>query len=149
MILCSNLHLLWRQVRKKLLLYFEGVLGCPRTCLHAILNILEKGTETRNGPTAVQESPHLAELCYQVCNLFSVGIYWEWTLNKISPFMVDEHRWWWYWKYFLVQERSVRFFLYIELLLIYLFLCKNVLSSNNTETKKSTLVTELGIDLYL
>lgn len=22
-----------------------GVLGCPRTCLHAILNILEKGTE--------------------------------------------------------------------------------------------------------
>ncbi|XP_008936195.1 PREDICTED: nuclear pore complex protein Nup205 [Merops nubicus] len=43
-----------------------GVLGCPRTCLHAILNILEKGTETRNGPTAVQESPHLAELCYQV-----------------------------------------------------------------------------------
>ncbi|XP_053884992.1 nuclear pore complex protein Nup205 [Malaclemys terrapin pileata] len=43
-----------------------GVLGCPRTCLHAILNILEKGTETRTGPTAVQESPHLAELCYQV-----------------------------------------------------------------------------------
>ncbi|KYO17521.1 nuclear pore complex protein Nup205 [Alligator mississippiensis] len=43
-----------------------GVLGCPRTCLHAILNILEKGTETRNGPTAVQESPHLAELCYQL-----------------------------------------------------------------------------------
>uniref|UniRef100_A0A8C0GJA3 Nucleoporin 205 n=1 Tax=Chelonoidis abingdonii TaxID=106734 RepID=A0A8C0GJA3_CHEAB len=43
-----------------------GVLGCPRTCLHAILNILEKGTEMRTGPTAVQESPHLAELCYQV-----------------------------------------------------------------------------------
>ncbi|XP_006125927.2 nuclear pore complex protein Nup205 [Pelodiscus sinensis] len=43
-----------------------GVLGCPRTCLHAILNILEKGTETRTGPAAVQESPHLAELCYQV-----------------------------------------------------------------------------------
>uniref|UniRef100_A0A8D2L072 Nucleoporin 205 n=1 Tax=Varanus komodoensis TaxID=61221 RepID=A0A8D2L072_VARKO len=43
-----------------------GVLGCPRTCLHAILNILENGTETRSGPTAVQLSPHLAELCYQV-----------------------------------------------------------------------------------
>ncbi|XP_053108091.1 nuclear pore complex protein Nup205 isoform X2 [Hemicordylus capensis] len=43
-----------------------GVLGCPRTCLHAILNILESGTETRAGPTAVRESPHLAELCYQV-----------------------------------------------------------------------------------
>lgn len=46
-------------------------------------------------------------------------------------------------------KKDVRFFLYIELFLIYLFLCKNVLSSNNTETKKSTLVTELGIDLYL
>uniref|UniRef100_UPI00398EB3E1 nuclear pore complex protein Nup205 isoform X2 n=1 Tax=Pristiophorus japonicus TaxID=55135 RepID=UPI00398EB3E1 len=43
-----------------------GVLGCPRTCLHSILNILEKGTEGRNGPLAVKESPHLAELCYQV-----------------------------------------------------------------------------------
>ncbi|XP_017831104.2 nuclear pore complex protein Nup205 isoform X1 [Callithrix jacchus] len=43
-----------------------GVLGCPRTCLHAILNILGKGTEGRTGPVAVQESPQLAELCYQV-----------------------------------------------------------------------------------
>uniref|UniRef100_A0A7N4PRP8 Nucleoporin 205 n=1 Tax=Sarcophilus harrisii TaxID=9305 RepID=A0A7N4PRP8_SARHA len=43
-----------------------GVLGCPRTCLHAILNILEKGTEGRTGPMAVKESPQLAELCYQV-----------------------------------------------------------------------------------
>uniref|UniRef100_A0A8C4MDG6 Nucleoporin 205 n=1 Tax=Equus asinus asinus TaxID=83772 RepID=A0A8C4MDG6_EQUAS len=40
--------------------------GCPRTCLHAILNILEKGTEGRTGPVAVRESPQLAELCYQV-----------------------------------------------------------------------------------
>ncbi|KAH0510127.1 Nuclear pore complex protein Nup205 [Microtus ochrogaster] len=43
-----------------------GVLGCPRTCLHAILNILEKGTEGRTGPVVVQEYPQLAELCYQV-----------------------------------------------------------------------------------
>ncbi|XP_005405531.1 PREDICTED: nuclear pore complex protein Nup205 isoform X1 [Chinchilla lanigera] len=43
-----------------------GVLGCPRTCLHAILNILEKGTEGRMGPAAARESPQLAELCYQV-----------------------------------------------------------------------------------
>ncbi|XP_007951107.1 nuclear pore complex protein Nup205 [Orycteropus afer afer] len=42
-----------------------GVLGCPRTCLHAILNILEKGTKGRTGPLAVKESPQLAELCYQ------------------------------------------------------------------------------------
>lgn len=43
-----------------------GVLGCPRTCLHAILNILEKGTEGRDGPVAVREYPQLADLCYQV-----------------------------------------------------------------------------------
>ncbi|XP_049630227.1 nuclear pore complex protein Nup205 [Suncus etruscus] len=43
-----------------------GVLGCPRTCLHAILNILKKGTLGRTGPVAVRESPQLAELCYQV-----------------------------------------------------------------------------------
>uniref|UniRef100_A0A0N8ESW6 Nuclear pore complex protein Nup205 n=1 Tax=Heterocephalus glaber TaxID=10181 RepID=A0A0N8ESW6_HETGA len=43
-----------------------GVLGCPRTCLHAILNILEKGTEERMGPAATPKSPQLAELCYQV-----------------------------------------------------------------------------------
>uniref|UniRef100_A0A8C5KMV8 Nucleoporin 205 n=1 Tax=Jaculus jaculus TaxID=51337 RepID=A0A8C5KMV8_JACJA len=42
------------------------VLGCPRTCLHAILNMLEKGTEGRGGPVAVRERPQLAELCYQV-----------------------------------------------------------------------------------
>ena len=47
--------------------FHAGVLGCPRTCLHAILNILEKGTEGRTGPLAVKESPQLAELCYQVC----------------------------------------------------------------------------------
>nr|XP_033813775.1 nuclear pore complex protein Nup205 isoform X3 [Geotrypetes seraphini] len=46
-----------------------GVLGCPRTCLHAILNILEKGTEGRMGPAAVRDAPHLAELCYQVIYL--------------------------------------------------------------------------------
>ncbi|KAM9311505.1 nuclear pore complex protein Nup205 [Gastrophryne carolinensis] len=44
----------------------SGVLGCPRTCLHSILDILKKGTDGRTGPVAVRESPHLAELCYQV-----------------------------------------------------------------------------------
>ncbi|XP_075458683.1 nuclear pore complex protein Nup205 [Ascaphus truei] len=43
-----------------------GVLGCPRTCLSSILDILEKGTDGRAGPVAVWESPYLAELCYQV-----------------------------------------------------------------------------------
>ncbi|XP_053318181.1 nuclear pore complex protein Nup205 [Spea bombifrons] len=44
----------------------SGVLGCPRTCLHSILNILEQGTKERAGPTAVWDTPQLAELCYQV-----------------------------------------------------------------------------------
>ncbi|KAM4746874.1 nuclear pore complex protein Nup205 [Rhinophrynus dorsalis] len=44
----------------------SGVLGCPRTCLHSILDILKKGTDGRTGPVAVWESPYLAELCYQV-----------------------------------------------------------------------------------
>ncbi|KAM4037197.1 nuclear pore complex protein Nup205 isoform 2-T2 [Anomaloglossus baeobatrachus] len=44
----------------------SGVLGFPRTCLHSVLDILKKGTDGRMGPVAVVESPHLAELCYQV-----------------------------------------------------------------------------------
>lgn len=43
-----------------------GVLGCPRSCLHAILSLLQKGTERRSGPVLTQQAPHLAELCYQV-----------------------------------------------------------------------------------
>ncbi|XP_040294299.1 nuclear pore complex protein Nup205 isoform X3 [Bufo bufo] len=44
----------------------SGVLGFPRTCLHSILDILKNGTDGRQGPVAVLEAPHLAELCYQV-----------------------------------------------------------------------------------
>ncbi|XP_006633765.1 nuclear pore complex protein Nup205 [Lepisosteus oculatus] len=43
-----------------------GVLGCPRSCLHAILSLLQKGSESRSGPVLMREAPHLAELCYQV-----------------------------------------------------------------------------------
>ncbi|XP_069561419.1 nuclear pore complex protein Nup205 [Brachyistius frenatus] len=43
-----------------------GVLGCPRSCLHAILSLLQRGTERRSGPVLTQQAPHLAELCYQV-----------------------------------------------------------------------------------
>lgn len=43
-----------------------GVLGCPRSCLHAILSRLQRGTEKRSGPALTQQAPHLAELCYQV-----------------------------------------------------------------------------------
>lgn len=43
-----------------------GVLGCPRSCLHAILSLLQRGTEKRSGPVLTKQAPHLAELCYQV-----------------------------------------------------------------------------------
>ncbi|XP_028813350.1 nuclear pore complex protein Nup205-like [Denticeps clupeoides] len=46
-----------------------GVLGCPRSCLHAILGLLRRGSERRSGPEITQEAPHLAELCYQVIYL--------------------------------------------------------------------------------
>uniref|UniRef100_A0A8C4NPT4 Nucleoporin 205 n=1 Tax=Dicentrarchus labrax TaxID=13489 RepID=A0A8C4NPT4_DICLA len=35
-------------------------------CLHAILSLLQRGTEKRSGPVLTQQAPHLAELCYQV-----------------------------------------------------------------------------------
>jgi len=44
----------------------SGVLGCPRSCLHAILSLLQRGSEKRSGPVLIQQAPHLAELCYQV-----------------------------------------------------------------------------------
>lgn len=46
--------------------WVTGVLGCPRSCLHAILSLLQRGTEKRSGPVLTQQAPHLAELCYQV-----------------------------------------------------------------------------------
>uniref|UniRef100_A0A3P8UYZ2 Nucleoporin 205 n=1 Tax=Cynoglossus semilaevis TaxID=244447 RepID=A0A3P8UYZ2_CYNSE len=63
------LYLLGYEVKKPVgstNLQDPGVLGCPRSCLHAILSLLQKGTEKRSGPVLTQQAPHLAELCYQV-----------------------------------------------------------------------------------
>uniref|UniRef100_A0A1A7WZJ7 Nucleoporin 205 n=4 Tax=Iconisemion striatum TaxID=60296 RepID=A0A1A7WZJ7_9TELE len=63
------LYLLGYEVKKPVSstnLQDPGVLGCPRSCLHAILSLLQRGTEKRSGPALTQEAPHLAELCYQV-----------------------------------------------------------------------------------
>uniref|UniRef100_A0A8D3E9I1 Nucleoporin 205 n=1 Tax=Scophthalmus maximus TaxID=52904 RepID=A0A8D3E9I1_SCOMX len=63
------LYLLGYEVKKPVSstnLQDPGVLGCPRSCLHAILSLLQRGTERRSGPVLTQEAPHLAELCYQV-----------------------------------------------------------------------------------
>ncbi|XP_032378777.1 nuclear pore complex protein Nup205 isoform X1 [Etheostoma spectabile] len=63
------LYLLGYEVKKTVSstnLQDPGVLGCPRSCLHAILSLLQRGTEKRSGPVLTQQAPHLAELCYQV-----------------------------------------------------------------------------------
>ncbi|KAM6937323.1 nuclear pore complex protein Nup205 [Xenentodon cancila] len=63
------LYLLGYEVKKPVSstnLQDQGVLGCPRSCLHAILSLLQRGTEKRTGPVLTQQAPHLAELCYQV-----------------------------------------------------------------------------------
>ncbi|XP_043979844.1 nuclear pore complex protein Nup205 [Gambusia affinis] len=63
------LYLLGYEVKKPVAstnLQDPGVLGCQRSCLHAILSLLQRGTEKRSGPVLTQQAPHLAELCYQV-----------------------------------------------------------------------------------
>ncbi|XP_032435561.1 nuclear pore complex protein Nup205 [Xiphophorus hellerii] len=63
------LYLLGYEVKKPVAstnLQDPGVLGCLRSCLHAILSLLQRGTEKRSGPVLTQQAPHLAELCYQV-----------------------------------------------------------------------------------
>ncbi|KAG7522445.1 nuclear pore complex protein Nup205 [Solea senegalensis] len=63
------LYLLGYEVKKPVSstnLQDPGVLGCPRSCLHAILSLLQRGTEKRTGPVLTKQAPHLAELCYQV-----------------------------------------------------------------------------------
>uniref|UniRef100_A0A7N8XE72 Nucleoporin 205 n=1 Tax=Mastacembelus armatus TaxID=205130 RepID=A0A7N8XE72_9TELE len=63
------LYLLGYEVKKPVSstnLQDPGVLGCLRSCLHAILSLLQRGTERRSGPVLTQQAPHLAELCYQV-----------------------------------------------------------------------------------
>ncbi|CAB1322935.1 unnamed protein product [Coregonus sp. 'balchen'] len=63
------LYLLGYEVKKPISstnLQDAGVLGCPRSCLHAILSLLQRGSERRSGPVVTSQAPHLAELCYQV-----------------------------------------------------------------------------------
>ncbi|TRY95539.1 hypothetical protein DNTS_007040 [Danionella cerebrum] len=63
------LYLLGYEVKKPVSstnLQDPGVLGCPRSCLHAILSLLQRGSESRSGPVFIKQAPQLAELCYQV-----------------------------------------------------------------------------------
>ena len=43
-----------------------GILGTPRTCLHSILDILNQGVDTPRGSAAIEDTPRLAELCFQL-----------------------------------------------------------------------------------
>ncbi|KAK7151895.1 hypothetical protein R3I94_008282 [Phoxinus phoxinus] len=64
-----GLYLLGYEVKKPVSstnLQDPGVLGCPRSCLHAILSLLQRGCEWRTGPVLIKQAPQLAELCYQV-----------------------------------------------------------------------------------
>lgn len=43
-----------------------GVLGCARSCLHSLLSLLNRGVDSRAGPTCLYETPRLAELAYHL-----------------------------------------------------------------------------------
>ena len=47
-------------------LYLIGVLGASKTCLHAVLDMLNRGVDTHHGPFCVTETPKFAELAYQL-----------------------------------------------------------------------------------
>ncbi|KAL3882663.1 hypothetical protein ACJMK2_028981 [Sinanodonta woodiana] len=61
--------LLGFEIRKpvsKTTLQDAGVLNSPKTCLHAILTMLNRGAGSGSGPNCLRETPVLAELCYQL-----------------------------------------------------------------------------------
>ena len=41
-------------------------MGQPRTCLHALLNMLQQGVDSGPGPQCLHDTPRLAELAYQL-----------------------------------------------------------------------------------
>ncbi|CAH1799487.1 unnamed protein product [Owenia fusiformis] len=41
-----------------------GISGTPKTCLHAILDLLGQGLDNKTGPTCLIDTPKLAELAY-------------------------------------------------------------------------------------
>lgn len=46
--------------------FVTGVLGASKTCLHAVLDILNRGVDTHHGPSCLTETPKFAELAYQL-----------------------------------------------------------------------------------
>lgn len=50
-----------------------GILGAPKTCLHAVLSLLEKGVGTHSGPTCLRDTPRLSELAYKLIYLLAAN----------------------------------------------------------------------------
>lgn len=46
--------------------FVVGILGSPRTCLHSVLSILNRGVGSRSGPQCLVDIPKTAELGYQL-----------------------------------------------------------------------------------
>ncbi|XP_048578619.1 nuclear pore complex protein Nup205 isoform X2 [Nematostella vectensis] len=43
-----------------------GVLGAPKTCLHAIVDILNRGVDSHHGPTSIIDAPRFSALAYKL-----------------------------------------------------------------------------------
>jgi len=46
--------------------YWPGILGSARTCLHAVMSAVCRGVDTRQGPSCVHSAPEFAELAYRL-----------------------------------------------------------------------------------
>ncbi|XP_056015581.1 nuclear pore complex protein Nup205-like isoform X3 [Ostrea edulis] len=62
-----------RKSVSKTLLQDPGILGAPKTCLHAVLSLLEKGVGTHSGPTCLRDTPRLSELAYKLIYLLAAN----------------------------------------------------------------------------
>nr|XP_022290304.1 nuclear pore complex protein Nup205-like [Crassostrea virginica] len=57
----------------KTLLQDPGILGSPKTCLHAVLSLLERGVGSHSGPSCLRDTPRLAELAYKLIYLLAAN----------------------------------------------------------------------------
>ncbi|XP_061177614.1 nuclear pore complex protein Nup205-like isoform X2 [Saccostrea echinata] len=62
-----------RKSVNRTLLQDPGILGSPKTCLHAVLSLLERGVGTHSGPTCLRDTPRLSELAYKLIYLLAAN----------------------------------------------------------------------------
>lgn len=64
---CSPYYPNVTEILRVIILFLSiGILGTPRTCLHSIVDILSQGLDTPRGSAAIEDTPRLAELCFQL-----------------------------------------------------------------------------------